>query len=249
LELRERGVLYRQQSYRESPGRLAFTPWDGIAACKWCEQRPRCCVQTRQLLLDSSGLSTEEQDAITRAVARFVPVYDVEEGLIAAPESSARASDATLAKRSSGLKFQFSLQSLLLFTVVISCAASCYGIHSRHIQSQRAVVAQFDKFHPRVVEIGESVWSLDFSRCVTKPGDDDLVHLEPLQELEHLDLNGASITDAGLKHLYSLKKLERVHLWDTKVTPKGVHELQRTFPNAAIAWDATPCAAPAGRKK
>jgi hypothetical protein len=245
LELRERGVLRRKQSYENSPGRLAFTPWDEIAACKWCEVLPQHYVHTRHLLLESGDLPREDIETITKIVGRLVPVCDAEGRLMAMPESDDKTPRAVAGKRSSGgLRFQFNLQSLLLLMVVVSCAASCYGMHYRRLQPQRAAVAQFDKFHPHVYERGDDVWWVDFSACPVKPGDDDLAHLEQLRNIEHLDLDGAPITDAGLKHLYSLKKLKTVMLSNTQITQRGMDDLKRALPNANLVSSPPPPPAP-----
>ncbi len=174
-----------------------------------------------------------------------MPVYDVDATLIAEPDPAARVAIANLPRPGFCWRLQFNLQSLLLLAVVASCAASCYGIHYRRAQPQRAAVAQYDKFHPQVYEMGDDVWWLDFSACTLKPGDDDLVHLKELPNLESLCLEGSPITDAGLKHLYPLKKLTFVTLSNTKVTQKGVDVLRRVLPKAHISWySPTPPIAP-----
>ncbi len=50
-------------------------------------------------------------------------------------------------------------------------------------------------------------------------------------ELQSLDLDGTSISDAGLKHLYTLKNLRLLNLHDTRVTDQGVVALEKAIPN------------------
>ena len=236
LELRERGVVRRKQSYENYPGRLTFTPWDHVVGCKWLETLPDHYLYTRFLLLESDGLSAAEIEAITAVAARFVSVT-TDGRLLSDPEPTVKPGDADWGGPTTpAWRFQFNLQSLLLLMVVVSCAASCYGIHYRRLQPQREAVAQLQAFGAKVDCLGEIVYSVDFKTSATKPGDDDLVHLERLQDLSSLDLDGSPITDNGLKYLYPIKTLRTVSLWNTKVTQKGVDDLQRALPHVHIGW-------------
>jgi hypothetical protein len=190
------------------------------------------------LLVESDGIPAAAFEAVTRAAARFVAVFDADDGkLLAGPQSAAKANDTgpggdtTLRWR-----FQFNLQSRLLLTVVVSCAASCYGIHDRRLRPQREAVTQLQAFGTKVDYIGETVCSVDFGACTTQPGDDDLICLKELRDLGRLDLDGLPISDAGLKHLYSMKSLRSVWLGNTNVTKKGVDALKRALPNTQVDW-------------
>jgi hypothetical protein len=120
--------------------------------------------------------------------------------------------------------------------VVISCAASCYGMHYRSLQPQREAIAQLAVFRPTVDQLGDEVRSVDFTACKVKPGNSDLIHLGRLPNLESLCLDGSPISDAGLQHLYPLKTLTRVSLSNTQVTQKGVDDLKHALPAATIRW-------------
>jgi hypothetical protein len=249
LQLRERGVLRRQQSYEQRPGRLTFTPWEEIVAYKWCEELPQHYVQTQHLLLESGSLSPAEIEAVTKVAARFVPVCDDEGRLMAAPEAWNQTPRATGGKRGDELKFQFTLQTLLLLTVVVSCAASCYGIHYRHSQPQEEAVAQLGRPGLQFSHRGDDVSEVDFSTCAVKPSDNDLAQLARLPNLDHLNLEGTPITDAGLKHLYSLKKLRYIRLSNTKITRKGLDDLEKALPNAGIScYPPPPAMVPINKK-
>ena len=250
LELRERGVIRRKQSDEDRPGCLAFTPWEEIAGCKWCVKLPDRYVDGRFLLLERYSFSTEEVEGITAAVGRFVPVFNVYGKRLVKPEAAVRAKETVLPRQGGGdLRFQFTLQSLMLLMVVVSCAASCYGIHYRRLRPQREAVAQLQAFKPNVTYVGDSVSGLDFMGCKAKPGDEDLICLKRLQDIGSLHLDGSPISDAGLKHLYPLKSLKTVSLSSTKVTQKGVDDLKRALPNVKILWSPpppTPTAGPVG---
>ena len=242
-ELCEHGVV------RSAPIAILI-PWGKVTGCRWYDKRPRPFHFRRWLYLERGDRPAEEFDAINAVAARFVSVYDVKGQLIAEPDPAAKA--AGIVSPRPGWRFQFNLQSLLLLAVVVSCAASCYGIHYRRARPQREAVAQFDKFGPQVHEMGDDVWCIEFTACTVKPGDDDLVAIERLPNLEFLYLEGSPITDAGLKHLYSLKKLRMVTLSNTNVTQKGVDDLKRALPNTHVSWYApTPPVAvpPMGGKK
>ena len=57
--------------------------------------------------------------------------------------------------------------------------------------------------------------------------------LAALTQVEHLELGGVKITDAGLKELARLQHLRLLTLHGTKVTDAGVQELQNALPGLA----------------
>lgn len=224
-ELRERGVVRA----------IFWTPWGKVRECRWHDKWVKRDARRHTLLIERGDRRAEEVEAINAAVARFVPVYDENGTLVAEPDAAERENLVALSRRSVGWRFQFSLQSVLLLMVVVSCAASCYGIHYRRALPQHQAVATFGRFKPIVYENGDDVWLVDFKACALKPGDDDLAALAALPNLEYVHLDGAPITDAGLKHLRTLKKLKMVTLSNTKVTQTGVDELKRALPKATIS--------------
>jgi len=74
----------------------------------------------------------------------------------------------------------------------------------------------------------DRLWSLHAERSAID--DDELVNLQGLTDLLHLDLSGTQITDAGLLHLQGLDRLEILQLWDTRITDAGLALLAR-LPN------------------
>ncbi|MBA2608761.1 MAG: DnaJ domain-containing protein [Actinobacteria bacterium] len=74
----------------------------------------------------------------------------------------------------------------------------------------------------------DRLWSLHAER--SSIDDDELVNLQGMTDLLHLDLSGTPITDAGLLHLQGLDRLEVLQLWDTAITDAGLALIAR-LPN------------------
>ena len=231
FEMREHGVLLGM-------GRLKFVPWSGITECRWFVARTKVARWLRwgvpkpykrsRFTIAERRIATEQKDGVTAVLARFAPVYDHDGALLARPsEADVAARAARPVQDRSRFMFQFDLQSLMLLVVVVSCVASCYGIHLRRLEPQIEAIAHLRAFQPSVDDFDGVPWRLDFSKCAVKPTDSDLAYLEPLSELSMLDLSGSPITDAGLAHLMGLKRLDSITLKDTAVTSKGAAELSR----------------------
>ncbi len=74
----------------------------------------------------------------------------------------------------------------------------------------------------------DRLWSLHAERSTID--DDELVNLQGMTDLLHLDLSRTPITDAGLLHLQGLERLEVLQLWDTAITDAGLALIAR-LPN------------------
>ncbi|HVT76377.1 MAG TPA: DnaJ domain-containing protein [Acidimicrobiales bacterium] len=74
----------------------------------------------------------------------------------------------------------------------------------------------------------DRLWALHAER--SRIDDDELVNLQGMTDLLHLNLSGTPITDAGLLHLQGLDRLEVLQLWDTAVTDAGLALIAR-LPN------------------
>jgi hypothetical protein len=222
LEVREYGLLF---------GWVWFVPWSDVVDCKW-SRRKRLRIQTR-FRTQVSWLVREPSEAITEVIGRFVPVYDAKGALLAGPAEERRTAEAAPSGVSRRYLMQFDLKCLLLLTVAVACAASCYAVRCRRLKPHwdavarhADAIARLKALGPQMKRIGDGVWGLDFSGCKNKPTDDDLAHLEPLAELASIDLCGAPVSDAGLMHLRQLKKLIWIDLMDTKVTDAGLAHLE-----------------------
>jgi hypothetical protein len=243
FEIRELGILH-------VAGAVRFLPWKGIEQCRWFRAKTRlgrwfgwgqpraykrsCFTAVEERIADG------QKAAVTAELSRFAPVYDCGGALLAEPSEADVAARAVLpSAEPSRFLLQFDLQSLMLLVVVVSCGASCYGIHLRRLQPQWDAFAHFQSFQPSITDWSGMPVGLDFSKCANKPTNSDLAHLEPLEELRSLDLSGAPITDAGLVHLTKLKRLDYITLTDTAVTAQGAAELSRALPEADIFFGRT----------
>ncbi len=74
----------------------------------------------------------------------------------------------------------------------------------------------------------DRLWALHAER--SRVDDDELVNLQGMTDLLHLNLSGTAVTDAGLLHLQGLDRLEVLQLWDTAVTDAGLALIGR-LPN------------------
>jgi hypothetical protein len=240
FEMREHGILLGM-------GWLKFVPWSRITECRWFLAKTRLArwllwgvpkpYKHSRFTIVERRIATEQKDHVTAVLAHFAPVYDHDGTLLARPsEADVAAQAARPVQDRSRFMFQFDLQSLMLLVVVVSCGASCYGIHLRRLEPQLEAIAHLRAFQSSVDDFDGVPWRLDFSKCAVKPTDSDLVYLEPLSELSMLDLSGAPVTDAGLVHLMGLKRLDFITLKDTAVTSKGAAELNRSLPNADIFY-------------
>jgi hypothetical protein len=236
MEVRGHGILVAN---------LRLRPWSEISECRWFSTKPllgttlctsRLFVRSRIMLFETR-MAAGQKEAITAALARFVPVYDHYGTLLAEPtpaDLAAKAAQPAHVRRR--YAFQFDLQSLLLLAVVVSCAASCYGVHCRRLRPQLRAVEQLEAFSPSVYLFGSIPYSLDYSKCAKKPTDDDLACLEALNQLNDVDLSGSPITDAGIEHLKGLPYLRHINCLGTEVTAQGAEELSRRFPNATVIY-------------
>lgn len=74
----------------------------------------------------------------------------------------------------------------------------------------------------------DRLWSLHAERSMID--DDELVNLQGMTDLLHLDLSRTPVTDAGLLHLQGLERLEVLQLWGTAITDAGLGLVAR-LPN------------------
>lgn len=238
FEVREQGIL-------SILAQLRFVPWSGISECRWFRVKTRWRrwsgwgqpppYKRSCLNVVEDRIAAGQKDAITAHLSRFAPVYDNGTLLAGPSEADAAARAALPAASPSRFLLQFELQSLLLLMVVVSCGASCYGVHLRRLQPQWEAVAHLRAaFQPSITDFGGVPVMIDFSKCAVKPTDGDLAYVEPLSELTTLDLSDARITDAGLTHLVGLKRLNHVILKGTKVTSRAAANLSRAIPDADI---------------
>lgn len=96
---------------------------------------------------------------------------------------------------------------------------------------ERRISLQVDgatSFSPLKSLAPDRLWSLHAERATID--DDELVNLQGMTDLLHLDLSRTPITDAGMLHLQGLDRLEVLQLWDTEISDAGVALIAR-LPN------------------
>ncbi len=253
VEFDEWGIVQLNMSQRH------FTPWASIEYCKWMKvpgalhvvlrerevdrrlrlwqtkvpDAARVVLRQPVLKLPKGSIPCREVEEATAIFSRHVQVADAQ-GHVLNPEFKAAEQPAgPKLDRSEPRRFQFDLRTLLFFMLVASAAMSWYGIGYRRDREEQAILAQLERFKPKIARFARDLW-LDFSASPVKPGDQDLEVVAKLSRLEDLDLTGAPVTDAGLIHLENLSSLRHVRLFQTRVTDAGVKRLQRALPKAAI---------------
>lgn len=254
LELRQRGLIIFQGE------NIQYIPWARVEFAQWAHVLGR--VQIQLCFMDSKhglskdkrfDISADKEDAV---LAMLQPVVELRDpsGAVVNPEIHAAKRDASMPARS----YQFDLRTLLLFMLFASAAMSWYGIHYHRNAAEKAALARLEPFQPQIT--GRYYLQVDFSASSVKPNDGDLALLADLNSLDHLDLTGAPITDAGLEHLEHLnslsflvlsntavgddglrhlEKLPRLSyliLYGTRVTEEGVKRFQQASPNAKVSW-------------
>jgi hypothetical protein len=151
-------------------------------------------------------------------------------------------------------RFQFSIRSLLLLTVVVAIPFSWLAVEMNWAKKQRGMVEPLWKLGGSIsydfetnasgctVEEGlltpppawiRDKFSNDFFGNVTiialsssEITDDDLNNLEGLKLTPILHLYNTQITDAGLKHIEELKQLKILNLASNAITDAGLKHLE-----------------------
>jgi len=119
----------------------------------------------------------------------------------------------------------------------VNAAATCHGwdivaIDFYHIPDVATCTdSDLERLRTTIEEL-PNLRSLSFS-CV-QIGDECLVHLQGLSQLQELRLYNTAITDAGLEHLKGLSCLKHLDLRNTQVTEEGIADLQEALPNCGI---------------
>ncbi len=175
-------------------------PWNRITECRWIRPKTWCGIslcrriprffQRGHVTINENGIAAGQKEAITAIVERFTPVYDCDGTLLAQPVEA--IAQPTTVSQPNRFRFQFSLQSLLLFFVVASCVASLLGIHYRRLQPQREAMARLMRFSPAFYGAYGVPWALEFSNCTRKPNDADLADVAMLSYLDSLVSDGRS---------------------------------------------------------
>jgi len=138
-------------------------------------------------------------------------------------------------------RFQYSLRSLLLLTLLVSVGMSWIATAMKRAKRQREVARAIEKLGGRVWwdlasrhETGflSEVIYVDLSGEQVK--DEALENLGELPHMARLNLNNSDVTDSQLRHLKKLAQLRWLELEAPRVTDEAVQKLQRELPNCQI---------------
>ena len=195
VEFHEGGIL--TSKHGPFQGNVAvFTAWASIEYCKWTKLPGSLCVTLHDSIrvLPKGSIPQGQMEEATAILRRYVKVADAERRMLN-PEfkPAERPAGAEPAELKYG-RFQFSLRTLLFFMLVASAGMSWYGIGYRRdaeeAAKEKAILAQLERFKPKVTRIGDSL-DLDFSMSAVRPGDADLETVgESSRGCGRLNLNG-----------------------------------------------------------
>ena len=138
-------------------------------------------------------------------------------------------------------RFQYTLRSLFLLTLLVSIGMSWIATTMQRAKRQREVARAIEKLGGRVwwdfasrheASFLSEVIYVDLSGEQVK--DETLQNLKELTHLARLNLNNSDITDSQLRHLRGLAQLRWLELQTPRVTDEAVKELQQSLPNCQI---------------
>ncbi len=141
---------------------------------------------------------------------------------------------------------QFSLRSLLLFTVICAVVAGWLGRFIVRKHRDREIVAALVRLGGSVRYdyqdanfrgeppgpqwlrslFGENLFSEVEEAGLDEATDSILALIGELKQLKTFRVNGHKVTDAGLAYVKGLTHLETLELWNTKITDAGLASLR-----------------------
>ena len=237
VELRKYGIL-------RGPSAIRFIPWSKVTECHWispktlfgvslCWRIPKFFKRGR-LTINENKIAPGQKEAVTAVLGRFAPVYDRDGTLLAKPEETTAA--ATSVSRQSRFRFQFDLQTLLLFFVFASCVASLYGIQYRREQPQRDAMARLANLLPLSPTVFAAFPGTWISPRAPKADRRRFGRRGAIEPTVHVGPYGRSDYRRRAKHLEGLTRLFSITLIDTAVTEDGAKRLHEALPNAGIFY-------------
>jgi hypothetical protein len=188
--------------------------------------------------------------ATVRRAARWAGRPNFLLGRLAVGDNTAMEAEPNKAEPSKRKRrrFQFSLRTLLIFTLFVALACAWLTGKVERKRRERASVEALRKKGAMVTYdynlvrgrngtptgpawlrwlLGENYFSeVVWLNMVGKSSDEDLTPVAELVQLESLDLMGPTFTDAGLRKIAHLTKLRRLMLSQTGVTDAGLANLK-----------------------
>ena len=144
-------------------------------------------------------------------------------------------------------RFQFTVRSLLLLTVIVSIWGSWFGVEMRTARRQREAVEAMARLGGSVCYdyldltrtqpwlrnlLGEDFFGEPVS--VDLRGADVMEEVGKMSQVTFLELSGTQVTDSGLVYLHGLRQLRKLTLYDTHVTDGGLKNLRRALPSCEV---------------
>jgi hypothetical protein len=112
----------------------------------------------------------------------------------------------------------------LLVALLVGCGGSA---SPEHVEA----VAKLQQLGARI-NFKRGGYEVDLKE--TAISDNDLVHLQKIDNLRIVQLMGTRISDDGLEYLKPIKTLEHVDLTGSTVTREGIAELKKALPETAV---------------
>ena len=138
--------------------------------------------------------------------------------------------------------YQFSLRTLLLFTLFVAIGFSCLGHRIQRIRNEISATAELESLEVGIRFYSHMNWNElpipdrwlwkyyahQPAQCIlldeTLTTDTELECIERLTSLQELEI--VQVTDAGLEHLKGLTSLQMLSLGDTQITDAGLEHLE-----------------------
>jgi len=123
------------------------------------------------------------------------------------------------------------LRTLLIVAVLLSVALGWLGIVAERTRQQKKTLERFRKYGP----LAEFRFGNVVGLTLTDPdqhgpdygGDDDLLHLKELTQLECLTIECHNVTEDGLSQLEHIRLLKRLDLYELRITDSGMDSLKK----------------------
>jgi hypothetical protein len=229
-----------------------FLPWPILRSCRW--------IRTKQQLEFDTTLSQytfpvndEDAEKALPILGRFVQTKN-ECGEILFPGSERRplaeAEAADFKQNFIRSRYQFSILSLLLLTVVVAAGSGWYAVDKEYMRIQQKALNDLQEIAPFTHwDSSYTVETLNFSEPLlnvppapnapparSKFSDKDVELLRPFHRLRHLFLSKTSITDASIPDLVEFKLLKTFSIRNTKITPEGAQRMRKEMPHTEIFY-------------
>jgi hypothetical protein len=229
LEIRERGLV---------PVRSMLAPyafWSEIRSCLWLKRSQRLTYSLGTMRV-SIPVVIADSERFSSLLGQYLTVFGEDFKLLCAGPKGRPLSDAELAAQKAvirGRRFQFSLRTLLFFTLIVAAASSWYAVHREYRGMQRAALDALAKFQP-AHHPNDEIMFLMLTSNKQQFTDREVALMKAFPSVDNLDLSFTSVTDAAIPDLVSMTWLRSISLRGSKITPEGMERLRKAMPNTKI---------------